>query len=281
MNPLVEVGLIASREIKKNFRSIKGIILLVISLLGAGGAALVLSYARKSSLAQGLSDPEKMKAAFEDFLSWDLWYGPGDTAKYLSDAPPMLYWIMWATVWLTPLTMAVLGFDGISGELQNRTVRYWNIRSRRWAYYTGKVLGLWAVVAIFTLMIHVSVWIVGISFGIAPSSQILKWGVRFFLVTVPISGAWCGVSTLVSSNFRVPILALLTTCGVFFGLWMLKGIGLASEQMDALRYVYPNTYDEWLLSPKPTLVLQGVAALFGVMALTTSLGSFIFEKRDV
>jgi ABC-type transport system involved in multi-copper enzyme maturation permease subunit len=278
---MVEVGLIAGREIKKNFRSIKGIILLVISLLGAGATALVLSWARKSSIAQGLSDPERLKAAFEDFLSSDFWYGPGDTAKYLSDAPPMLYWIMWATVWLTPLMMAILGFDGIAGELQNRTVRYWNIRSRRWAYYTGKVLGLWAVVATFTLMIHLSVWVVGIGFGVAPSSNILKWGVRFFLVTVPISGAWCGISTLVSSNFRIPILALLTTCGVFFGLWMLKGVGIAIENMDALKYVYPNTFDEYLLSPKPTQVLTGLGALLGFMGVTTSLGSFIFERRDV
>lgn len=281
MSPLSEVGLVAGREIKKNFRSVKGVILLVLSLLGAGCAALVLSWARKSTLAQGLSDPETMKMAFQKFLSADEWYGPGDTATYLADSPPMLYWIMWTTVWLTPLMMAVLGFDGVAGELQNRTVRYWNVRSRRWAYYAGKVVGLWGVVAAFTLMVHVSVWVVGVSFGIAPAGQVLRWGLRFYAITIPISGAWCGISTLVSSNFRVPILALLTTCGVFFALWMLKGVGMASESLAHLRYLYPNTYDEWLLSPKPQRVLQGVAVLAGFMALSTSLGSFIFEKRDV
>lgn len=279
MSPFSEIGLVAQRELRKSYRSLKGVILLLISALGAGAAALVLAYIRKQ--AEGKVSGEELKAGFEKFLAADFWYGPGDTASYLSNAPPMLYWIMWGTVWLTPLTMAILGFDGIAGELQNRTVRYWNVRTRRWTYYCGKVLGLWLVVALFTLLIHSLVWLVAMSFAVAPSSMILKWGVRFYLVTVPISAAWCGVSMLVSSNFRIPILALLATCGVFFGLWTLKGIALTIEHMDALRWVYPNSYDEFLLSPKPQEILKGVAALFAFMAVSTAAGSFIFAKRDV
>ena len=281
MNWLSEIGLIAGREIKKNFRSIKGIILLVISLLGAGGVALVLAWLDKQDLAHGLSQ-EEVHEGFKKVLSQQGWYGPGELADYVSNAPPTLYFMMWGTIWLTPLVMAIIGFDGIAGELQNRTVRYWNVRTRRWSYYIGKVLGLWAVVSIFILMIHASVWCVSIGFGIAPSSHILKWGLRLYAVTIPIAAAWCGISTLVSSNFRVPILALLATCLVFFVLWMLKGVGVVlRDSMDALIYVYPNTYDEWLLSPKPQRVFSGVGALLGFLFLTTAVGSYIFQKRDV
>jgi len=280
VNWLSEVGLIAGREIKKNFRSIKGIILLVISLLGAGGVALLLAWIQKQDMAEF---PEaEVQEGWHKALASKAWYGEGDLADYVSHSPKTLFLMMWATIWLTPLIMAIIGFDGIAGELQNRTVRYWNVRSRRWSYYLGKVLGLWAVVSMFTLMIHASVWGVSMIFGLAPATQIIKWGLRLYAVTVPIAGAWCGISTLVSSNFRVPILALLATCLVFFVLWMLKGIGLVMhDTMDVLIYLYPNTYDEWLLSPQPKRVLAGVAACIAFWAVTTGVGSFVFTKRDV
>lgn len=279
MNWLSEIGLITGREIKKNFRSLKGIILLIISLLGGSGVALIHAWLAKQKLVEGMS-PEEVQMTFMKGLQQAGF--PDDIAEYVSHAPPTLYLMMWGTIWLTPLMIAVIGFDGISGELQNRTVRYWNVRTRRWAYYVGKVLGMWAVIAVFTLMIHLAVWCVCAAFAIAPWSMIFKWGFRLYAVTVPIAGAWCGISQLVSSNFRVPILSLLTTCVVFFLLWVLKGIGLIwHDTMDALTYVYPNTYDEKLLSPHPNQVLGGIAALLTFMILTTAVGSFIFEKRDV
>jgi ABC-type transport system involved in multi-copper enzyme maturation permease subunit len=286
MSWLSETILIAGREIKKNFRSLKGIILLIISLLGASGIALVRAWLAKQDLLKGVPQ----EAIHDTFRKGLMQAGfPEDTANYISNAPPMLYGMMWLSVWMTPLIIAIIGFDGISGELQNRTVRYWNVRSRRWAYYLGKVLGMWAVVSVFTLMLHVAVLSVAIGFGIAPSTDILQWGLRLYAVTVPIAGAWCGISMLVSSNFRVPMLSLLATCVVFFVLWLLKGVGLVLESMQdakerthhALVYLYPNTYDEMLLSPKPQLILQGIGLLLLFLLVTTGVGSFIFQKRDV
>ena len=73
-----------------------------------------------------------------------------------------------------------------------------------------------------------------------------------------MSAAWCGVAVLVSSFFRMPMVALLTTFAVYFGLWLVWVIGQATE-VEALLYLYPNYYDKLLLSPQ----LWTAAAGFG------------------
>ena len=40
MSPIQEVVLVMQRELRKNFRSVKGIVLLTLSLLGGGGVAV-------------------------------------------------------------------------------------------------------------------------------------------------------------------------------------------------------------------------------------------------
>jgi ABC-type transport system involved in multi-copper enzyme maturation permease subunit len=189
--------------------------------------------------------------------------------------------MLMASVWLTPLLIAVLGFDSIAADIQYRSVRFWTVRSRRWTYFTGKFVGQWIVATSAVFVLHAITWIIAIGFGGVEGGKVMSWGIRFYLVTVPITGAWCGISTLVSSQFRTPILGLLATCATFFALWLLDVVSLFSERVDFLKYVYPNTYDEWLLSPNLKMIASGVAVCLAFAALSVGGGSFIFAKRDV
>jgi ABC-type transport system involved in multi-copper enzyme maturation permease subunit len=279
VNPIFEVGLVLARELRKSLRSVKGLILLTFSLLGGTAVSLLLVKAEQLKHSE-LHDasPEAMRELQEQLLTKV--YNDPEMGKYLSEAPYVLLAILGVTVWLAPLLIALLGFDSVAGDVQHRTVRYWTVRTRRASYMVGKFAGLWAVVALITFLMHLFIWVVVIARGDATFGSTISWGLRFWAVTLPISAAWCGIATLVGSLFRTPLLALLTTFGVFFVMWLVWFIGVVSRT-DAMLYVYPNYYDAFLLSPKLDRLSIGVASCAAFAVASMGLCGFLFTKKDV
>ncbi len=276
MSPFAEIQLVASRELRKSFRSVKGILLAALSLAGGAGLSMLfvwLDRAQREHLPPGMNVHDAQEAIFEGL------YGP-ETGKVLADCPYSLWMMLVATLWLAPLLIALLDFDAVSGELQHRSVRFWTVRTRRSSYMIGKYLGAWIVVLSVTLGVNVIVWGVTASMGGLPVSQVLGWGVRFFLVTIPISAAWCGVATLVGSQFKAPMLSLLVIFATFFGLWLFRIAG-AFPQTAWLAYAYPNFYDGLFLSPRPRDVAAGLLGTGLIATLTTAAATLVFERRDV
>ncbi|WP_394824362.1 ABC transporter permease [Pendulispora albinea] len=279
MTALNEVGLIASREIRKNLRSLKGLTMVVLSLLGAIAVASIIAKGQKMDEVNiGL---ERLHEMQEAVLTKK--YDDPAMGQYLGGAPFVLISLLFISIWLSPLLVTILGFDAVAADLQHRTVRYWTVRSRRASYFVGKVLGLWGVVAAITLVMHVLIWcatlIIG-GAGTAAPGATFSWGFHFYLVTLPIAAAWCGLATLISSQFRTPILALFVVGAVFAALWVIDVIAVFREVKWAT-YFYPNSYDALLLSPKGDQVALGALACFGIAALTTAAGTFFFTRRDV
>jgi ABC-type transport system involved in multi-copper enzyme maturation permease subunit len=218
--------------------------------------------------------------------------GDPSFAAYLARSPSSLLAFLKVTIWLTPLLVALLGFDSISGELQQRTVRFWTIRTRRWSIFTGKLLGLWTLVALVTLALNLVAGTVALARGYVTLGELLVWGARFWFVTLVIVGAWSAIATFVSSCFRTPIVALLTTFAVFFLLWLAGISGFIERKKDALtahvfkdmswyEYFYPNAYDGLLLSPQATKVFTALGILMAFVALTAACGSALFERKDL
>jgi ABC-type transport system involved in multi-copper enzyme maturation permease subunit len=170
-------------------------------------------------------------------------------------------------------------------------VRYWTLRTRRGSYYVGKFLGLWAVVATLTLVMHAIVWVVMIARADAPAGDTLAWGLRFWFIVALIAGAWCAIATLIGSLFRTPMVGLLLTCAAFFVMFFV-GFILPNANASAdpeevsratvfLRFLYPNSLDSWLLSPEPQRVLSGLAVCAVYAIAASVVGSFAFARRDV
>lgn len=279
MSPLTEIRHVATRELTKSFRSAKGIVLLVLSLLGGTGATLLIVKAQqlKREKLAGL-DPSHIKELREEAATQI--FGDPATGKSLADAPEVLIAVLMLTVWLTPLVISLLAFDSVSGDMQHKAVRYWTLRTRRSSYFIGKWAGVFASVSALTLAMHAIIWILCIVRGEAAAGTALGWGLRFWLVTLPISAVWCGLSTFVSSLFKSPIISLLVTFASFFVLWLLWMIGQVTHA-DALMYVYPNFYDALLVHPQINKAMTGLAACLGMVGLYVGAGSFLFMKRDV
>src|SRR5260221_674330 len=111
------------------------------------------------------------------------------------------------------------------------------------------------IVALITLVLNVLAGTVAAVRGYVTVGQLFTWGLRFWLTSLPIVGAWAAIATFISSLFRTPILALLTTFGVFFVMWLF-GLGGFISRINAsfesgelvpmtwYEYIYPNAYDE-------------------------------------
>ena len=99
-------------------------------------------------------------------------------------------------------------------------------------------------------------------------------------MSVPIIAAWCGIATLVGSQFRTPMLSLLFIFATFFGLWLFR-VGAGFSEIEWLAYLYPNAYDNLLLSPAPLTVAKGLLGTGLIAGLTTAAATLSFVRRDV
>jgi ABC-type transport system involved in multi-copper enzyme maturation permease subunit len=154
------------------------------------------------------------------------------------------------------------------------------------------MLGLWVLVGLITLVLNVLAGGVAAVRGYVTFGQLVTWGFRFWLVAFVIAGAWAAIATFISSCFKTPMLSLLTTFGTFFVLWLF-GLGgfvarikdmaatHVAKPMNWYEYLYPNAYDELLLSPEWGRVLTGIGILVAFVIAMTALGSMVFARRDI
>jgi ABC-type transport system involved in multi-copper enzyme maturation permease subunit len=290
LSPALEIRLLLSRELRRSLRSGKGIALGVLTLVGAFVASLVCVWVEGAKRAQfGVATSQAYAEVKREAL--EKLTGDPSLAVYMASIPSSLYAFLELTIWLTPLLVALLGFDSISGELQQRTVRFWATRTRRWSYFTGKLLGLWALVAMFALVLNLIAGGVALARGYVSAAEFVVWGTRFWLVVVIIAGAWAAIATFISACFATPIVALLTTCAAFFLFW-LAGVGgfvgrlqdNATGTVKAMSwygYLYPNAYDTFLLSPQGTRVLTALGILMAFVVVSAVAGSALFARRDL
>ncbi len=296
MNAATEIGLLVTRELRRSVRSVKGLILGIITLVGAVLASIAVVWMQGQSL-QAAGSQQALDEARRQMLE----RATGDVglAAQLAAMPDSLRTFLDITVWLAPLLIALLGFDGIAGELQYKAVRFWSVRARRASYFTGKLLGLWSLVGLVILTLNLLVGIVAMVKGYVSAFELLKWTGLFSAVAFVIAGAWAAVATFISSLTRQPIAALLSTFGVFFLLWLAGTVGVAVRTRAAIQsaqetlqppvmspmrwyeYVYPNAHESLLLSGEPGKVATSLAILLGSIVVVTVAGSLLFARRDV
>jgi ABC-type transport system involved in multi-copper enzyme maturation permease subunit len=291
LNPALEIWLLVGREMRRSVRSAKGIVLGVVTLLGAVVTSVLLTTLEGAGRqATGLSRQE-----FSELQRQTIEQQTGNAALAAQAAsmPISLRAFLTVTIWLAPLLIALLGFDAVSGELQHRSVRFWTVRTRRTSYFAGKLLGLWGLVALVTLVIQAIAGTVALAKGYVTAGELFSWGVRFWLVAVVIAGAWAAIAVVISSVFRTPVVALLTTFATFFVLWV---CGMAGEwsrtrstfeqhaldtNMRWYEYLYPNAYQSLLLGENGHDVWRGVAILLGFVVCAAVGGAALFERRDL
>ena len=294
MSPTTEIRILVGRELRRALRSTKGIAIGVLTLLGAFVAALAcVQIERTDRLAAEATSTATYVEAKRAVLEHA--YGDAALAAYIASVPSSLLVFLKITVWFLPLLVALLGFDAVTGDLQNRSVRFWTVRVRRSSFLVGKFLGLWCLVSLVTFVIDLVADVVAITRGYVTFGEAVGWGLRFWLVAVVIAAAWASIATFVSASYRTPMLSLLTTFAVFFVLWLFGlggflarvrdtvagGVGTMARGMSWYEYLYPNAYDTMLVSPSGEKAAIAVAILAGFSAALTAAGAVLFARRDL
>lgn len=280
MSSAREAGLTALREIRRNLRSTKGIAMFVLFFLGGAVPSVVQVVFLKliDNTTMKELPPETRRELFEQGLKQ--LYDPA-TAAHLAACPPALFGLFRGTLIFLPLLILLIGFDQIAGEIQHRSVRYLAGRARREAIVAGKALGVWAVIAVMGLVLHATVWVVMLAQGGSSAGAIVAWGPRLWLFSMAAGAAYVGLTALVSSLFRTPIVALFVGVAVFFGLWLVNTILDLIPATQGATWAFPATYEKLLVSSEPLRVLGGLAALIGWGAVMVTAAAMILKRRDI
>lgn len=222
--------------------------------------------------------PDEWRQVWEEFfsLTYDV-----ETAKHLSYCPPALYFLFWLTTVFAPFFILLIGFDQIAGEIQHRAIRYVAGRSRRESIVVGKALGVWAVISVMLLVLNVTVCIVMLATGAAEVGPVLSWGPRIWLFSVTACASFVGLTTLVSSLFRTPILGLFVGLVAFFFLWVANKILMAIKAAQPASWALPFRYEDLLLSHDGVRLLGGVGGYLAWGVLTIALAALVMKKRDI
>ena len=290
MSPMSEIGLTCLRELKRNLRSAKGVVMAVLFLLGGGAASLV--YAAVSQLAGAKDVPAEALRADREEL-WRRVFDNADIGRYLSDSPLFFVALFKALWWLIPFLTLLIGFDQLCADRQHRTIRFDVIRARRSSLVVGKALSLWIVVSVLVLALQLFTWIVSLALGGSDVWTTLSWGGRFWLLCVVCIGTWSGLTVLMSSWTRRPILALFVGLAAFSGLALgdLVTYAIASaatvkpdwwvSKFAPARFAFPGFYQQWLVTPHAPQMLGAIALLLAVGAAATAGAAWVLNRSDV
>lgn len=286
MSVVAEIGLTASRELRRNLRSPKGIAMTALFLLGGTGGSLLYKQISNYAFEQALKQLPKGVELSADMIRQAKLEAlkqayPEATANFLVDCPTMLLLLFKVTLWAIPMLTLLTGFDAVAGETQHRTMRYMAARAERSSLVLGKALGLWAMLALMMLLLHVNVWGIALVYGDGTVAQIAAWGPRWWALSVANAACYAGITTLVSSAFRTPAVAM------FAGLAATAGLGLAGvvagflDDENRVSYLLPGKYDGLLMSHSAASYMGGVGGLALWAGLALGLATEIVRRRDL
>lgn len=282
MSVAAEVGITFARELRRNLRSSKGIVSALLYLLGGAGALLIY-VSVNNELARYGDMPQSARDELRRRVLASLYDDP-NTVAHLVRAPMLLHFLYTATLFFLPVLCMLVGYDQLAGDLQYRTIRYATVRSRRESLVIGKTLGVWASGSILAFALHLFAWILTIARGDAPAALTLQFGLQFWLASVVFAAAFVGLTAVLSSAFRTPILALLTTFAASFGWWLLRHIVQFPTLKPGggwLAYLTPGEWESRLLSPDVVTFAIGAAVLLAFGVVLTAGACLVMRSRDV
>lgn len=295
MEPLRETLVIAEQDLAHALRTVKAVVFLAIYALLTIGAGLIVIWllnqieAQVSQATAGMAvGPDQMAAArdaaYVGLMQW--FVGDAETAKYLAEVPVIVLFFFWASWTWLPLLIAVMSFDQISGEVQNRSIRYVTLRARRGSLVAGKLLS--NMVLLVALTVATNLIILGFA---AWSVEDLPLGkaffdlVHFWLLLLPYGFTWLALMSWISSSVRASFLALILGIAALLLIKILaftfSAAGGYVSWLPQLKWIFPTSYQGLLLSHRATQQLLGAGALTAFGLLFSGLSWLTLARRDV
>ena len=134
------------------------------------------------------------------------------TTFLVTDRPALLSAILLILIFGMPLTVPLVAFNQVSGDVQSRGLRYLLVRTERANIFFGRFLGT----AIFTIavtafLVATITLYLGLRIQIYPGGVLAAWGLRGVLVLAVLVLPYIALCSWVSASIDSPFLSLLTT----------------------------------------------------------------------
>ena len=219
---------------------------------------------------------------------------------WLSAMPLVLFVVFKLTMIFTPLFIALMSFDQISGEIGPKSIRYLVVRVKRSSILIGKFFAqatlASALLLLCTLLMVVVAKVLNDDFSAGAATLV---GLKLGAVLLVFALAYLGLSSLCSSVTKQPGVSLLLNVILLFGIWSMAFAGsffrlpgeeaafgsIASLKPESwvgyVRFGSVWNYGQDLLHPEPARFLSAAMVHLGFALFFLGLAHLALRSRDL
>jgi ABC-2 type transport system permease protein len=195
-----------------------------------------------------------------------------------------------------PLFIALMGFDQLSADVSQKSVRYFVVRVRRTSLLLGKFLAQTAALAGLTLASVAMM--VGVSMAVEPTFGVGAAAgtfLRLWVAAVLFALPWLALTALCSAALKQSAVSLVSNIFLLLLLLLVWGVGQGyrvpgdvtalGAMRDASVLAYARFASPWgfgvdLLHPSLVRALGSALGTLGFCTLLLGLGGLALEEKD-
>lgn len=300
-----EIGIVWNAETRRTVRSARVIVLLLLFVMFVGLSLLIvgsIAHAARHNIeeqlaARGASDEaarESMDVARKQLLGF-LFSDDPSMIEALAAVPLVVLFVFKLTLFFLPLYIALMGFDQISAEIAQRSMRFLTVRARRSSVLTGKFLSQATILLALLTLVNLGIFgfarVTNSDFALRDAA--ITFG-KFTLAAIVFSLAYVSLTSLCSTFFRSPAVSLIANIIALFGFWLLNTIGERARlynlyvtkddsptALELVRLASPSNYSANLLNPSLRPLAESAGAYLAFTLLFMLLAHLSLRARDV
>lgn len=291
MESIREISTVARAELQRMIRSARTILLLGLYSLFSLLVLLIVgsvASAFKASVNQQVGaqvNPEAIEHAYSEARRGVLGFlFSGDAAilEALREIPLVVVIVFKVTLVFLPAYVALIGFDQVSGELSQRSIRYLTVRAKRSSILFGKFVAQAILLLALVLLVDLGIFLYAKAANEDfTGAMMAKSLLRFWGAAILFSLAYLSLTSLCSVLFRSPALSLVVNLAALFGFWLMDVIFRADTSLAFLRFFSPSTYAANLLHPRITQFAISAAAYAGFAVAFLGAAYLVIRTRDL
>lgn len=220
--------------------------------------------------------------------------------EFLAGMPLVLFVVFKLTMVFSPLFIALMSFDQISGEIGPKSIRYLVVRVKRSSILLGKFAAQATIAS--GLLVLCTLLMVGVAKVLNSDftmGSALLVGAKLTAVLIVFALAYLGLSSLCSAVTRQSGVSLVLNVILLFVIWSMAFIGtmvrlpgeeaafgsLASLKSESwlgyMRYASVWNFGQDLLHPVPARFLSAGMVHLGFALLFLGLAHLALRQRDL
>lgn len=299
MDTLREIGVITTGELRRALRGGRVLVLLVLFLMSTGLGLLVFGWITRNARIggpDGAVDQDAAGGSLKKLFTFGVAGGDAQLADALQGLPTVLLIVFILSCLALPLFIALMGFDQISADVAQKSVRYFVVRVRRSSLLLGKFLAQAAVLSVLALasvaMMTLSSKALDPGFGVGLAAATF---LRLWLAALLFSMPWLALTALCSAAMRQSAVSLVVNIFLLLLLLLVWFIGQSyglpgevgllgsvreSSAIAYLRFGSPWAFAVDLLHPAIGKALGGALGMLGFATLLLGLGALALKEKD-